>query len=247
MTNNKEVRQFSDLTDVECLSLSELTGCADHLSEQSQIHQVRELFQNNGFYNRQTNLPGRIWLKIIDYLRLIGIDVGDTTRARSKIEGEWQLCPKCNGDGNLARYNSPSIIGTDDALLCDVCNGSKIISKPVFESSKVEGEDNEGYWKQRCLAAELNIETYSEWMMNCAGEPPKKFSDLYKKWQTALSEWEKWKASPQLSGDEERRFTLQEMKDAHTAGVIAGNKQVLCKPLVLQEQYFKEKFQIDIS
>lgn len=40
----------------------------------------------------------------------------------------WQLCPKCFGDGNLARYNSPSTVGTDAALLCDVCNGNKIIA-----------------------------------------------------------------------------------------------------------------------
>lgn len=42
----------------------------------------------------------------------------------------WQLCPKCNGDGNLARYNSPSIISTDASLRCDVCNGSKVLACP---------------------------------------------------------------------------------------------------------------------
>ena len=37
----------------------------------------------------------------------------------------YQLCPKCNGDGDLARYNSPSI--TSLCPVCDVCNGAKII------------------------------------------------------------------------------------------------------------------------
>ena len=40
----------------------------------------------------------------------------------------WQICPKCNGDGDLLRYNSPSIMGTNAAPICDVCNGKKIIS-----------------------------------------------------------------------------------------------------------------------
>ena len=40
----------------------------------------------------------------------------------------WQLCPKCNGDGDLFRYNSPSIMGTNARPICDVCNGKKIIS-----------------------------------------------------------------------------------------------------------------------
>lgn len=40
----------------------------------------------------------------------------------------WQLCPKCNSDGNLFRYNSPSIIGTGTDTVCDVCKGKKIIN-----------------------------------------------------------------------------------------------------------------------
>lgn len=47
------------------------------------------------------------------------------------VVSEYQLCPKCNGDGNLARYNSPSMVSTDAALICDVCNGAKTLIKPV--------------------------------------------------------------------------------------------------------------------
>lgn len=46
--------------------------------------------------------------------------------------GEWQLCPKCNGDGHLGRYNSPMFSSSNSLPTCDVCNGSKIIAKPVL-------------------------------------------------------------------------------------------------------------------
>jgi hypothetical protein len=39
----------------------------------------------------------------------------------------YQLCPKCNGDGDLSRYNSPAVMGTNARPICDVCNGNKII------------------------------------------------------------------------------------------------------------------------
>jgi hypothetical protein len=39
----------------------------------------------------------------------------------------YQLCPKCNGDGNLLRYNTPAMISTYSNVMCDVCNGDKII------------------------------------------------------------------------------------------------------------------------
>lgn len=46
----------------------------------------------------------------------------------STLSSGWQLCPKCNGDGDLYRYNSPSIMSTNCRPICDVCNGKKIIS-----------------------------------------------------------------------------------------------------------------------
>lgn len=39
----------------------------------------------------------------------------------------WQLCPKCNGDGNLLRYNSPSV-SSNAAPICDICHGNKLIN-----------------------------------------------------------------------------------------------------------------------
>lgn len=39
----------------------------------------------------------------------------------------YQLCPKCGGDGDLLRYNSPALMGTIARPICDVCDGKKII------------------------------------------------------------------------------------------------------------------------
>ena len=43
----------------------------------------------------------------------------------------YQLCPKCHGDGNLLRFNSPSLMSTADDAICDVCKGEKIIPMAV--------------------------------------------------------------------------------------------------------------------
>jgi len=60
------------------------------------------------------------------------------------VVSEYQLCPKCNGDGNLARYNSPSMVSTDAALICDVCNGAKTLIKPVVfpAAPAYKGDEN---------------------------------------------------------------------------------------------------------
>lgn len=43
----------------------------------------------------------------------------------------YQCCPKCYGDGNLGRYNSPTL--TNSAMpVCDVCHGAKIIPQYVL-------------------------------------------------------------------------------------------------------------------
>ncbi len=44
---------------------------------------------------------------------------------------EWQLCPKCLGDGNLGRYNSPPFASSTALPTCDVCQGAKIFVKPI--------------------------------------------------------------------------------------------------------------------
>jgi len=39
----------------------------------------------------------------------------------------YQICPKCNGDGDLCRHHTPAIVGTVARPICDVCGGNKII------------------------------------------------------------------------------------------------------------------------
>lgn len=49
----------------------------------------------------------------------------------------FQLCPKCNGDGNLMRYNSPPMT-TTNCPVCDVCNGKKIIPMYLIQTFKTK-------------------------------------------------------------------------------------------------------------
>lgn len=56
-----------------------------------------------------------------------------------QIINEWQLCPKCNGFGGWNKCNYESFIKKHETtapkeesleyVLCDLCNGKKIISK----------------------------------------------------------------------------------------------------------------------
>src|SRR5688572_21788278 len=54
-----------------------------------------------------------------------------------KNVSEYQLCPKCHGDGNLSRYNSPNVSNTA-APICDLCNGLKMLVKPMFDMPELE-------------------------------------------------------------------------------------------------------------
>lgn len=44
------------------------------------------------------------------------------------VFGEWQLCPKCLGNG----WIFPQVLSTTITEQCDVCNGTKIIPKPII-------------------------------------------------------------------------------------------------------------------
>lgn len=64
--------------------------------------------------------------------------------APSSEAGEWQLCPKCFGDGNLGRYNCPPYMSTNVTPICDVCNGNKIIAKPLITQLSASSEATPG-------------------------------------------------------------------------------------------------------
>jgi len=76
----------------------------------------------------------------------------------------WQLCPKCNGDGNLSRYNSPNLSTTTHPI-CDVCMGSKIIATP----SPTGDRDCEKL-KKRITELELFLKDHEQWEADLIGE-----------------------------------------------------------------------------
>ncbi len=70
--------------------------------------------------------------------------------------GEWQLCPKCHGQGNISK--PPHVAGdvyewTDSSCvhLCDVCNGAKILARPFAASPSNAvpvSTDQEKMWQE---------------------------------------------------------------------------------------------------
>ena len=83
---------------------------------------------------------GEKYILLKDFWRvvteIIQIMKTPTQLNKSNEAGSWQLCPKCNGDGHLGRYNPPMFASTTVTPVCDVCNGSKIIAKPIFSKDK---------------------------------------------------------------------------------------------------------------
>lgn len=51
-------------------------------------------------------------------------------QSASSIEfGEWQCCPVCNGSGQ-----DPNCSMATGVTICTVCNGNKIIVKPIIKN-----------------------------------------------------------------------------------------------------------------
>lgn len=79
------LRPLSDMTDEECLSVFALYSDRSW-SDEGKIKDVRNLFDNNGYYNRVTNLSGMQWNKIINYLRRQGVDMEGLIEAGLAID-----------------------------------------------------------------------------------------------------------------------------------------------------------------
>lgn len=60
-------------------------------------------------------------------------------KTMEKIEfGEWQLCPKCNGQGTVSKpHHVAGDVNTWTAnatsFRCDVCQGAKILARPILD------------------------------------------------------------------------------------------------------------------
>lgn len=63
-----------------------------------------------------------------------GVQFGLSLQGTGGGVGEYQLCPKCFGDGNLLRYNSPNYYS--ETPVCDVCKGEKLIQRPALIKTK---------------------------------------------------------------------------------------------------------------
>jgi len=44
--------------------------------------------------------------------------------------GEWKLCPKCAGHGNVSSHGTSTV----STVLCDVCNGAKVLARPIMKT-----------------------------------------------------------------------------------------------------------------
>ncbi len=92
---------------------------------------------------------GNNYLKMSDVV-LIAKEWASLKQTPSNEVGKWQLCPKCNGDGDLARYNSPNL--STGIPICDVCHGAKILPTPIPIQTPCGGE------RVKELEAELQVE-----------------------------------------------------------------------------------------
>jgi predicted RNA-binding protein with PUA domain len=50
--------------------------------------------------------------------------------------GEWQLCPKCAGEGIVTEQTTSAFIATVTRT-CPVCNGAKVLARPIINSNNV--------------------------------------------------------------------------------------------------------------
>jgi DnaJ-class molecular chaperone len=50
---------------------------------------------------------------------------------RKPVFGEWQLCPKCNGEGTVTEQTTSAFIATVTRT-CPVCNGAKVLARPII-------------------------------------------------------------------------------------------------------------------
>lgn len=58
-------------------------------------------------------------------------DVDYEEEKQNIVFGQWQLCPKCDGNGFV--FNTGGAISTSVTNQCDVCQGAKIIQRPIIK------------------------------------------------------------------------------------------------------------------
>lgn len=53
---------------------------------------------------------------------------------QEKHYGYWQLCPKCDGEGDV--LNTPEGMYTSMMRTCPVCNGAKMLVRPEIKNNQ---------------------------------------------------------------------------------------------------------------
>ena len=67
------MKHLETITDQEALKAIDIVGGASHLSNDSKIHQFKELME--GRFNKQTNIPGIRWYRMFKYLESKGYKI----------------------------------------------------------------------------------------------------------------------------------------------------------------------------
>lgn len=91
--------------------------------EEKKLQEASVIYRNNGVGSKHDFVAGG---KFIISLR------------RFAKLGEWQICPKCNGQGIVSK---PSNIAgdvhqwtsTETAHICNVCDGRKVLERPLIK------------------------------------------------------------------------------------------------------------------
>jgi DnaJ-class molecular chaperone len=61
---------------------------------------------------------------------------GVIMRSSDKQYGLWQLCPKCDGEGEVRRFIPATSTEASLQRPCPVCNGAKILARPVIDNNE---------------------------------------------------------------------------------------------------------------
>lgn len=67
------MKNLENITNFEAIEVAELLGSSSHLSDDSKIHQVKELLERR--WNMQTNIPGIRWYRVWKYLEAQGYQI----------------------------------------------------------------------------------------------------------------------------------------------------------------------------
>jgi len=67
------MQNLDEISDTEAIVAANILGGADHITNESKIHQFKELMK--GRFNKQTNIPGQRWYRVFKYLERQGYKI----------------------------------------------------------------------------------------------------------------------------------------------------------------------------